>query len=283
LYTVNKNIKLPRPKLRGVSNGSRLLMVHAPADLSNAWQMRASMSRKDAFDIGGNLYVYATGKEQFRNRLDSTAVPIPPEVAPKNAYLARLKYAGNWDPEPGAWLRFAKRFQWVTETKLQVSTMELKDVDFDEFPVAHLCGIEAFTPSNDEQARIKKYVEEGGTLLIDTIGGSGKFTDSTTAWLASLFGAEALQPLDPASPILKGGGNGMTDVSKPILRLYAIEKIGNAPGRLKSLTFGKGRVIVSSLDITSGLLGTCTWGILGYTPEYSEALAKNIVLLSVKP
>src|SRR5206468_527416 len=91
LYTVNKPVKLPRPRLRAVSNGARLLMVHSPGDLSNAWQLRASISRKEAFDLGGNLYVYATGKEQFRNRLDTPAVPEPPETT-KTIHLARLKY-----------------------------------------------------------------------------------------------------------------------------------------------------------------------------------------------
>ena len=32
------------------------------------------------------------------------------------------------------------------------------------------------------------------------------------------------------------------------------------------------------LDFSSGLLGSCTWGVLGYLPEYSEAVARNLVL-----
>jgi hypothetical protein len=37
-------------------------------------------------------------------------------------------------------------------------------------------------------------------------------------------------------------------------------------------------VIFSALDLSSGLLGTSTWGVLGYLPEYSEALVRNLVL-----
>ena len=44
------------------------------------------------------------------------------------------------------------------------------------------------------------------------------------------------------------------------------------------MTLGNGRVIFTPLDYTSGLLGTNTWGILGYLPEYSESLATNVIL-----
>ena len=32
--------------------------------------------------------------------------------------LARLKYPGNWNPEPGAWLRFSRKLQWDTGAAL---------------------------------------------------------------------------------------------------------------------------------------------------------------------
>jgi len=61
------------------------------------------------------------------------------------------------------------------------------------------------------------------------------------------------------------------------LRLYALEQLRNDVPRLKQVTVGKGRIVFSALDIRSGLLGTNTWGVLGYLPEYSEALMKNFV------
>jgi hypothetical protein len=43
-------------------------------------------------------------------------------------------------------------------------------------------------------------------------------------------------------------------------------------------SLGKGRVIYSSLDLTSGLLGTNTWSILGYKPAYAQSFVKNVML-----
>ena len=88
--------------MQGVSNGVRLLMLHSPTDLANAWQTRSTMTRKSVYQLGINLYLYATGKEKFRNRLDTPIVPEPDAAPIRTIALARLKYAGNWNPEPGA-------------------------------------------------------------------------------------------------------------------------------------------------------------------------------------
>ena len=41
---------------------------------------------------------------------------------------------------------------------------------------------------------------------------------------------------------------------------------------------GKGAAIVSDLDLTSGLLGTQTLGIVGYDPAYAHAFVRNVIL-----
>ena len=50
------------------------------------------------------------------------------------------------------------------------------------------------------------------------------------------------------------------------------------PPGVQYLTFGAGTVIVSDLDVTTALVHTTTFGILGYTPEYADGLYKNAIL-----
>jgi hypothetical protein len=73
---------------------------------------------------------------------------------------------------------------------------------------------------------------------------------------------------------MSAGGACMENVGQPVLRPFAAGR-GRRPEILRA---GKGCVIFSALDITSGLLGTRTWGIAGYEPGYSQALMKNILL-----
>ena len=54
----------------------------------------------------------------------------------------------------------------------------------------------------------------------------------------------------------------MADVSQPLLRRYASEVLKDKVPQIEAVYAGKGTVLISRLDITSGLLGTGTWGIL---------------------
>src|SRR5439155_21321000 len=59
-----------KPRLRGIGNGARLLMIHSPTDVSSKWQLGNTKNR-GPFEFGANLFVYATGKQIPRNRLDA--------------------------------------------------------------------------------------------------------------------------------------------------------------------------------------------------------------------
>ena len=51
-------------------------------------------------------------------------------------------------------------------------------------------------------------------------------------------------------------------------------------GTQRSLPLGKGRIIYSPIDLTSGLLGTNTLGILGYKSPTACSLVKNVIIQS---
>jgi hypothetical protein len=101
-----------------------------------------------------------------------------------------------------------------------------------------------------------------------------------TAALSSAFPETALRSVPRNHPLLNEGQPGMEDLGKPRLRPYVQERTA-ASGALRHLTSGKGAVIFSDLDVTSGLLGTETWGIFGYEPAYAQALVKNVLFWAV--
>ena len=70
----------------------------------------------------------------------------------------------------------------------------------------------------------------------------------------------------------------MTDLAKTRLRPYTIERHGGRVGQINLLSAGKGHVIYTNLDVTTGLLGTGTWGVIGYDPAYCQSLVTNALL-----
>jgi hypothetical protein len=70
----------------------------------------------------------------------------------------------------------------------------------------------------------------------------------------------------------------MTTLAKPQARPYVFSVMGQKFTQPSLLESGNGAVIVSDLDITSGLLGTSTLGIIGYDPKYCESFVSNMIL-----
>jgi hypothetical protein len=289
LYSLQYIIAKPnRPRLRAVSNGSRLLWVHSPTDLAVAWQQRAEKTQRTAFEMGVNLFVYAGGKADLRNRLDDRAIPPPNFAASSTIALARLKYDGAWDPEPAAWPRFARYLQWATSIALLPKVVDLSGqgaaIDVREFPIAHVSGSSAFNPSDAQLKALRDYVTGGGVLIAEAVGGANSpFADSLqSTLLPKAFPDARFAPLAANDPMLHATFKGMEDVWPPRLRPYAAQKLGKEIPAIRTASVGKGRVIYLPLDATTGLLGANTWPIFGYEPHEAAALMKNIVLWSVE-
>ena len=282
LFSVLFHMQL-KPKLKVVSNGARLLMVHSPTDLSRAWQLRQQKVTKLPFEFALNLFQYASGRHELRNRLDTNIISAPSETPSYSIHVARLRYPGNWDPEPYAWTRFPRWFQRRTGYGVDVKVVDMTDLTPQTAPIAFLTGSDAYDPKPAEIAAVKKYVEAGGTLFVDLAGGNGVFEQSArTKLFARAFPSGFLRLLPSNHPLLNAGPPGMTDLTHPRLRAYALEKLGSPTNEFpSSFTFGRGHVIDTPLDITCGLLGTNTWGILGYEPSYSQELVKNLLLWTV--
>ncbi|HZZ44817.1 MAG TPA: DUF4159 domain-containing protein, partial [Tepidisphaeraceae bacterium] len=171
------------PVLAGVSNGSRLLMVHSPTDLTKQWGVRINPGEKDrartmASDMGVNVVVWATGKQDLRRRTDSAYVAERTEKPVGKIPVARLKYEGNWDPEPWGWVREARLFDRATSIGLDVKGVDLVALEPKTAPVAFLTGTAAHQFTDAEVKVVKEYVEGGGMLLIDSCGGGEAFAES---------------------------------------------------------------------------------------------------------
>jgi hypothetical protein len=277
IYNLNYQID-PKPPLKYIGNGARVLMLHSPEDISKHWQLRADRVQRNVFQFGTNLFLYATGKRDLRNRLASTYLPEPEWNGQYTVGLARLMYAGAWDPEPMAFERFARYFEYQTGYEMRVTAIGVEELKVQSHPVAHMTGAAAMQLSEAQIDQLRRYVEDGGVLLIDACGGSSEFAAAALNAIGQAFPGKQLSPISPNHPLLAGGADGMDVLTKPELRSYTEQKLGRSAARLDTLSVGRGRVLFSNLDLTSGLLGTNTWGILGYHPDYAQKLLKNTLL-----
>ena len=261
-----------------LSNGSRYLWLVCPSDLGAVWQ-RQALSQTSFWEFPLNLYLYATGKGSLADRLHSTAVPVADKPPQRTIKIGQLKYPGNWNPEPGAWPRLARLLATDAGTGAKLSTVDIAAAGVADMPILHLTGTNGLNLSDKDVAALRQYVQKGGLLFADGTGGNAEFANAFTKLMMKAFPNQPLQKIPADAPFITGKVPGGVDASKVSYRkFYLTIKGRKSKPELLGIKIGKRwGVIFSQTDITSGLLGTNTWGILGYSPKSSVALARNIV------
>jgi hypothetical protein len=278
IYSIQYKLR-SHPPLVGISNGVRWLLVHSPTDIAASWELRDDKRRPTNFQLGTNLFLYASGKPDLRNRIDSPYIEASDTPPAGWVKLARVKYDGNWDPEPAAWPRFSRYLQRQTHEALDLSTCPADKLTPGTAVLATLTGTDPHAFSEPEKQSLRSFVESGGVLLIDCGGGSNAFAQSVRHDLINgAFASGQPIPLTPDHPLLKGLKPRPLQPGSPIrLRPYAMDQLGHIRTDIQLLQLGKGYVVFSALDLTSGLLGTHTWDITGYDPAACERFALNLV------
>jgi len=267
-----------RPALKMLSNGARILMLHSPIDISQAWEMRSEKTRTDLFQLGANIAMTAAGYDEPNNRLATLVIPEPPPTT-DTLQVARVKYAGDWDPEPAAWPRFARWFAWQTGVGLNTTGVEAAALNPRDYPIAHLTGCVEPSPTDQQLKALQNYVHAGGILIIDACGGSIDFGQSIhDVWLPKLFPNTDSRILDLRAPILLGNFNGGQAIAHFSVRPAVLQHYKDGSPKPVLYQYGAGYCVFSQLDITTGLLGTKTATILGYDPTVAQGFLRNTIL-----
>ena len=293
LYSIHYRLR-GTPRLVIVSNGVRPLAIHTTGDLSLSWQSRRYATRKYDFQAAANVFMYVTDKSTALRRRGTTLWPPKPAEKPdKTLALARLKYEGNYDPEPLAYERFSRLMARQTKTGVKVlGPIPIADLAASGAKLAVLTGTEKFSLSADDIKAIKAFVTGGGTLFIDAAGGERLgtptgFVKAAQTVLAAAFPETKLRRLAVTSPLYQ-----MPEMKIKTVRWRRstrVTMVGNNEPMLRTVVIkDRPAVIFSRLDITAGLLGTPAAGIYGYhpgdvkDPGTAFRLMRNIIMYAYK-
>ena len=284
-----------RPRVQTLSNGVRDLIVLPREDWGYVFQSedptRARSRRGEAWDYLTNLYATATDRGQLSNRLDlKRPVRDPQRELSETVVVARAMHGGNADAEPAALETAGIGLFNRTGIELDIRAVPLDRIgealgpDAADNPVVpvmvHLAGTAAVDFTDAERAAIKAYVEAGGTLLVETVGGLGDFADHAEPQLIETLGGQR-RWLDALTPIVSGQGlPGGVDAGRVLYRGYA--QLQGSPGdrpNLAAIFVGdRPAVILSSRDLSVGAVGAGYFKVNGYAPDSARRLLGNIIL-----
>ena len=268
--------------VQGLSNGVRELWLVSTMDLGRVWQARF-YSQKRCWEFPLNVYLYATGKSYLGNRLQSLFIRKSHRSVARTVTMGELQYSGNWNPEPGAWPRMASLARREFHTRLKIQTVTDRQLNAANMGLLHLGGTGEVNFSKAQIADLRNYIASGGMLFADAVGGKPAFTDSIIRLMAAMYPGTSLQALPANCSIYTGKIPGGINTIKVKYRRNAVAGYAKTkPDLLGVKRSGRWVLIYSPDDITSGLLGTNTWGIKGYMPKSAQALARNIIVYTAK-
>ena len=279
-YSLLYTARGKRPRLRGLSNGVRDLIILASGmDLPAIFQARNTKAAA-AWTTAAHVYLYASEMNHPRQRLDRH-VPLESHRSDaghgRTRTILRATHDGNWNPEPLA----LEVFAGTIHLDISVSDHPLAEIAAVDPPpeLVLVCGIEHREFTAAQQRAVKEYVDAGGVILFETPGGRGDFTRGAEAMATALFGIPVRRLVD--TRIITGDGlPGSSNLSRIDYRPYAqqVFAVRETTPRLRGLVIdGQPRVLFSREDISHALLDQPCWGIAGYKPDSARRLLANIL------
>ena len=269
------------PPLSMIHNGIRPLVLHTDADLPKSWQIRNTTFAKGDFEIAANALMYVTDMGQLRNRGVSHWPKKPSREPADTIKLARVRYKGNWNPEPAACERFGMLLTQQTGLKIEIEAVPLEALGDCDAPVACMTGTEAVRLTEPQKMAVKKYVAKGGLLLVDAAGGSREFGDRIEPDLAGIFDQRFIRRLSSENAVYKLKGNEIESVS--YRRKARLERGLKHDPDLRGIEIdGRVGVIFSRHDLTGGLLGIPMYDCAGYNPDSAFKIMRNVILYAIK-
>ena len=288
IFTVLKQIWAATPKLRGISDGSRMVFILSDEYLSADWQTNKTDS--DAYKLATNLLFYSTDLGELEGRFASllpATAPVKPRETP--ARMARVMHDGpagfpsDWDAANQCWQKFAPVVTHLTGRKLdEAAPVKLGRDKLDDIRLLHITGRHSLKLDEAGRKALKEYVAGGGTVLVDAYAGSPEFARSARAELEAVFGK--LQPLASDSKLVDGRFEGGVDLESGIaFKLPArqlLRKRGADHRGQKLEVFLQGTrpaVLYSEFDLTAAMAGIENYRSLGYKPESARRIVGNLM------
>jgi hypothetical protein len=265
-----------------VNNGVRDLIILLDRDLGYVWQADTEPGKTPSWKLGANLWALLTDRGSLPGRLAQRPVVrkvAVPAAAAESFPVGRLVYEGNWLAEPGALVVLGDLLFNQHGLNLELMDVDLRRTD--EAPRLLVLSGSGAAPTDEEwYARLALYLQQGGTLLVETLGGQGHFARDVEKRLTRLLNSGAVE-LSNGHPILSGSNiRGGADASRVGYRHYAISKLSLRTWPRLGVIYLDQRpaVIIATEDLSLGVMDVPRWGVLGYNRDSARRIMSNLVL-----
>ena len=275
-----------------LSNGARDLIYLVERDWGFNFQSDNPPGKSVNWKIASNFYALATDRGLLDNRLEATVERRMERDTTATVTVGRAMYNGLWDMEPVAWEMLDNHVFNRTGISVEQHPINLEEIGQSPHGLIHLGGVESHIRLTEAQVQaIKDYVDGGGTLFVETVGGrewrdekgrgKGIFSRAIEAQLTKALNTSAVT-ISVDHPLISGKSiSGSYDAREVEFTRSTVTKIKITSKRPKFVAFhidDRPAVIISTEDLCLALLNVRQGGVLGYTRDSARGLMTNLVL-----
>ena len=293
-------VRNPDRPLFGLQACCRTSVVYCPKNLTCYW----SLDRPAIFDhrqiqqglknrveycarLGVNVVAYATNRQLNEKGETPTVDNQQNEILAERALVfPKLQHGGGADDAPNAWRKVLQDASRIgLEMKMDKQMVSPTAENLANFPFLFMHGRYKFTFKKEEREAIRKHLELGGFLFVDSICASEAFTDSFRKEIKEILG-RPLQPIDPKHEIWTNARFGRK-IDKVTLRI----KDSTQPGGFRETVTrpemegaeinGRLAVVFSPNDLSCALENSTVSQCTGYTKEDAVKIGTNVILYSM--
>jgi len=294
-----------RRVLFGIDACCRTSVIYCPENLSCHWEVanpraaenysadvRASI--RAALQTGANVLAYATGR-QLKEKLDAPRITnsgAKQKIDRGTLYVIKIKHGGDSDAAPNALpnLMQAARQSLKMRINSEKRSVALTDKNLFRYHLAFMHGRQQFRFSAEERTALKRFVDRGGFLLVDSICASREFSTAFRREMKAVF------PDQPLVRILEGdamltdqfGGVDIRKVSRrePQLRRGRDPLKANlrkvAPQLEGIKVNDRWAVVFSPYDLSCALESRESLECFGYVRDDAARIAINAILYALQ-
>jgi hypothetical protein len=291
-YPENKDRK--DPGLEAIYIGSRAAVILSPEGLGTGWNGDQKIFAKlrqrgltpqyysvdSSKKIAANLSGYITGYLDV-GVLEGTPelFGLPDEKRPTDEFVfAQIKHDGAWNVHPGAAPTLLVEVRNATAIRLNLKRVAVdpgKD-DLSKFPFLYLTGLDDFTFSDSAVAELKKFIKNGGKLLINNGLGLKTFDEAVQREIKRIMPGKQFQQI-PQDHDIFNTLQPVTSVRYTPALLKAHPELAGKPMLHGIQNDGELQVIYSPYDLEAGWLNVNYPLSKGYQPNSARALGMNVI------
>ena len=279
-----------KPHFEGLYLGSRIGVLVSRYGLGCGWDDREVPLLKEAvyYDVdsanrlGVNIVAYAVGWARVGvEEAKPELFGAQDAQAPTDEFVvAQVMHGGAWNAHPGASTALLRRVDQnlAVRTSLKRIAVDPNKEDLSRLKFLYLTGLDDFQLGATGARNVRRFLDAGGTLLINNALGLKTFDTAVRRELQGIVPEARLQPVPLDHPLLTTPHALVQVRYSP--RVLAAEPTLTAP-RLEGVSIGGDlRVIYSPIDVEAGWSGLEYPMARTWTGDAAIAFGENLILYS---